>query len=72
MQGGSNRKDTKQGQWRFKFVQMGGLSHLLRTFLGLNIKSIETNLTLRCIELLIITLTDIMHSDREASRDQLG
>jgi hypothetical protein len=53
-------------------VQMGGLTHLLRTFLGLNIKSIETNLTMRCIELLIKTLTEMMSSDRESGREQLG
>ena len=53
-------------------MQMGGLTHLLRTFLGLNIKSIETNLTMRCIELLIITLTEMMSSDRESGREQLG
>jgi len=47
---------------------MGGLSHLLRTFLSLNIKSIESNLTLRCIELLITTLTELMLSDREAGK----
>ncbi len=69
MQGGGNIKDKKQGQWRYKFIQMGGLNHLLRTFLNLNVKSIETNLTLRCIELLIITLSEIMHADRESVKD---
>lgn len=53
-------------------MQMGGLTHLLRTFLGLNIRSIETNLTLRCIELVIMTLTEMMSSDRESGREQLG
>ena len=72
MQGGANRKDQKQGQWRFKFVSMGGLAHLLRTFLNLNIKSIESNLPLKCIELLITTLTEMMNSDRETGREQMS
>jgi|LauGreDrversion4_2_1035121.scaffolds.fasta_scaffold23834_1 hypothetical protein len=52
---------------------MGGLSHLLRTFLSLNVKSIESNLTLKCIELLITTLSDLMLSnDGKTSRELLN
>lgn len=47
---------------------MGGLVHLLRTFLSLNLKSIETNLTLKCIDLLISTLNDIIQADRETDQ----
>jgi hypothetical protein len=50
---------------------MGGLSHLLRTFLSLQIKSIETNLTLKCIELLISTLSDILYADRDTGKELL-
>lgn len=64
-QQGSVKKDPKASQWRFKFVSMGGLVHLLRTFLSLNLKSIETNLTLKCIDLLISNLNDIIQADRE-------
>jgi hypothetical protein len=71
MQSSTSKKDQKQNQWRFKFVSMGGLSHLLRTFLSLNIKSIETNLTLKCIELLIGTLTEIMTGDREGGNQSI-
>ena len=49
---------------------MGGLAHLLRTFLNLNIKSIESNLTLKCVLNLIITLHEIMNADRDKERDQ--
>ena len=63
------KKDPRASQWRYKFIQMGGLSHLLRTFLNFNIKSIETNLTLKCIDLLIVTLNEIMQGDREKEKD---
>ncbi len=46
---GGNRKDQKPNQWRYKFIQMGGLQHLMRTFLSLNVPSIESNLTIKCI-----------------------
>lgn len=48
---------------------MGGLTHLLRTFLGLNFKSIESNLTLKCIDLLIDTLLNVMHADKDKEKD---
>ncbi len=49
---------------------MGGLNHLLRTFLGLNIKSIESNLTLKCIDLLIDTLMSVMQADKDREKEQ--
>jgi hypothetical protein len=54
----SNKKDPKVEQWRFKFVNMGGFSHLLNTFINLGIKNIDTFLTLKCIENLILILSD--------------
>ncbi len=63
-----NRKDTKATQWKFKFVQMGGFNHLLRTFISLDVISIETNLTMKCIEHLIIILYDFITSDKELSK----
>lgn len=63
MQGG-NKKDPKAAQWRYKFITMGGLTHLIRTFLSLNLQSIETNLTLKCIELLVATLHEVMYADK--------
>ena len=48
---------------------MGGLNYLLRTFLNLNVKSIESNLTLKCIELLILTLQEIMIADKDKEKD---
>ena len=47
---------------------MGGLNYLLRTFLNLNVKSIESNLTLKCIELLILTLHEIMIADKDKEK----
>ncbi len=44
---------------------------MLRTFLSLQIKSIETNLTLKCIELLISTLSDILYADRDTGKELL-
>ena len=69
-QQGNIKKDAKAGQWRYKFIQMGGVQHLLRTFLSLNLRSIETNLTLKCIDLLISTLNDIIQGDKSSSKDQ--
>ena len=62
---GGSRKDQKPNQWRFKFIQMGGLQHLMRTFLSLNVPSIDSNLTIKCINNLIVTLHEVMNADRE-------
>lgn len=55
-----NRKDQKVVQWRFKFVSMGGFNHLLKTFANLEIKEIETNLSMKCIEHMILLLYDFL------------
>lgn len=44
---------------------MGGFSHLLKTFISLDIKSIETNLTMKCIENLIVILYEFITSEKE-------
>jgi hypothetical protein len=44
---------------------MGGLQHLMRTFLSLNVPSIDSNLTIKCINNLIVTLHEVMNADRE-------
>ena len=48
------------------------MAHLLRTFLGLDIQSIETGLTLKCIENLIVTLIEIMQGDKERDATNMG
>lgn len=40
-------------EWKLKFVQIGGFDHLLQTFINLQIESIESKLTLKCIESLL-------------------
>lgn len=37
----------------------------MRTFLSLNVSSIETNLSLKCIQLLIVTLHEVMSADKD-------
>jgi hypothetical protein len=37
----------------------------MRTFLNLNVSSIETNLSLKCIQLLIVTLHEVMSADKD-------
>jgi hypothetical protein len=39
---------------------MGGFSHLLNTFVHLEVKSIDTFLTLKCIENLITTIMEFL------------
>mmetsp|Transcript_49151 Transcript_49151/g.36204 ORF Transcript_49151/g.36204 Transcript_49151/m.36204 type:complete len:106 (+) Transcript_49151:1059-1376(+) len=58
-------KGTDQSalQWRAAFSQLGGFNHLLKTFLDLNLAKIETNLTIKCIELLINMLYDFSIQD---------
>ena len=51
---------------------MGGLTHLLRTFLQLNLKGIESSLTLQCIDLLVDTVLNVLHADREKEKDQFA
>jgi hypothetical protein len=50
-------------QWRYKFVSMGGFMHLLKTFIHLDLKAIDTNLTMKCIEHLILILYDFILTD---------
>lgn len=47
---------------------MGGFVHLLKTFVGLDIKQIETNLTLKCIESLILILYDFLSTDKDLNK----
>lgn len=54
--------------WRDKFVERGGFSHLLHTFISLDIKSIETNLSLKCIEQLILMLWSFIQSFKDQSK----
>lgn len=44
---------------------MGGFTHLLKTFISLEIKQIDTNLTMKCIEQLILILFDFNMGDKE-------
>lgn len=64
----TNKKDPKALQWRFKFVQMGGFAHLLKTFISLDLKHIDTSLTMKCIESLIIILYDFIVTDKELTK----
>ena len=43
---------------------MGGFDHLLSTLINLNLKKIDTNLTLKCIDQLVISLCEYMHLER--------
>ena len=43
----------------------------MRTFLSLNITSIESNLTIKCIQNLIMTLHDVMNADRDKDSNNL-
>jgi len=38
---------------------------MMRTFLSLNVPSIDSNLTIKCINNLIVTLHEVMNADRE-------
>jgi hypothetical protein len=60
----NNKKDQKVTQWKFKFIQMGGYQHLINTFIGLEIQSIETSLTLKCIEALIMIIYEFIQFDK--------
>ncbi len=60
----NNKKDTKTLQWRQTFFKLGGFHHLLTTFLQLDIKKIETSLTLKCIEYLINLLFEFSQLDK--------
>ncbi len=50
---------------------MGGFAHLLKTFISLDIKQIDTNLALKCIEHLIIILYEFIHSDKDLIKQVL-
>lgn len=50
---------------------MGGFTHLLNTFTKLDIKRIETNLTIKCIEVLIFVLFDFIQSEQELIKQVL-
>lgn len=43
-------------QWKRKFVAQGGFQHLLSILTGLRLESIDSKLTLRCIESLLATI----------------
>ena len=54
-------------------MQMGGLTNLLFAFLGLNINSLETEtkFSMKCIELLAMTMTWIISYYSESTREQI-
>ena len=47
---------------------MGGFSHLLKTFANLEINAIDTNLTMKCIEHLIIILYEFLSVDKDLNK----
>jgi hypothetical protein len=47
---------------------MGGFQHLLKTFINLDIKQIDTNLTMKCIEHLIIILYEFISNDKDLTK----
>mmetsp|Transcript_9591 Transcript_9591/g.9231 ORF Transcript_9591/g.9231 Transcript_9591/m.9231 type:complete len:440 (+) Transcript_9591:490-1809(+) len=60
----AKQNDPATIYWRALFVKLGGFKHLLNTFLNLNIQQIETNLTLKCIELLITILFEFANLEK--------
>ncbi len=44
---------------------MGGFNHLLKTFIGLDLKQIDTGLTMKCVDLLIIILYDFIYNEKD-------
>ena len=50
--------------WKRKFIELGGVRHLLDTLFGLQIEAIDSRLTLRCIESLLAALLDFMRVDQ--------
>ena len=50
--------------WKRRFIELGGVRHLLDTLVGLQIEAIDSRLTLRCIESLLAALLDFMHVDQ--------
>ena len=50
---------------------MGGFTHLLNTFINLDIKHIDTFLTLKCIENLIILLNEFLQSEKNLTHEVL-
>lgn len=45
-------------------MELGGFEYLLNAFISLDVKKIETNLTLKCIEHLIMALYDFITVDK--------
>lgn len=45
--------DKKSEGWKTNFLKLGGLHHLLNTFIELDIKRIDNALTMKCIDNLI-------------------
>jgi len=50
--------------WKRRFIELGGVRHLLDTLVGLQIEAIDSRLTLRCIESLLAALLDFMRVDQ--------
>jgi hypothetical protein len=50
---------------------MGGFAHLLKTFISLEIKQIDSVLSMKCIESLIIILFDFFTTDKDLAKSVL-
>ena len=59
-------------QWRLKFTSLGGFSHLLHTFAHLTLPSIDTTLTLKCIDNLIIILYEFFTQDKDLVKEVMA
>ena len=63
-------ENTHQAAWQKKFIERGGFRHLLETLAGLEIATIDSKLTLRCIESLLGTILEFVQVE-PALQDQI-
>jgi len=45
--------------WKSQFVQLGGFGHLINTLISLNVSSIDSPLTLKCIESVVDMIVNL-------------
>lgn len=57
--------------WKLKFIEQGGFTHLQRTLVDLKIESIDSKLTMKCIEHLILTIYNFMNDNKSKFIEQI-
>lgn len=60
MEAGESSVSSASSAWKQQFVALGGFEHLLHTLISLKVETIDSMLTLTCIESIVLMIVDFL------------